>query len=118
MSFEARCERALAIPAKTGIWQSNYAPPALHFLWKLGVQVPPPHFARFLPTTLWLGGTFGVVWGLAMWFFVWSNQRMAPVAAVLTSLISGALFGLLMAAYYAHGRRKYNLPDWQSLDGA
>ena len=53
-----------------------------------------------------------------MWFFVWSNQRMAPLAAVLTSLISGALFGLLMAAYYAHGRRKYKLPDWQSLDGA
>jgi len=52
MSFDTQREQALAILARTGIWPSNYAPPALHLLWRLGLAIPPPHFARFWPTAL------------------------------------------------------------------
>jgi hypothetical protein len=116
MSFETKKEQALAILAKTGIWESNYAPPALKALWVLGFKIPPPHFARFGPTAISLGVTFGVLYGLLMWLFVWSHQRMSPLVAIIASLFAGVFFGLLMAAYYAYGKRKYKLPDWQSLD--
>lgn len=114
-SFEAQRDQALAILAGTGIWRSNYAPPALHLLWRLGLQVPPPHFARFGTTVLTLGVSFATLWGLLMWIFVWSRQSLAPLAALVAALVAGAMFGLLMAAYYAYGRSKYKLPDWRSL---
>ena len=39
MSFDTQREQALAILARTGIWPSNYAPPALHLLWRLGLAI-------------------------------------------------------------------------------
>jgi hypothetical protein len=116
MSFDTQREQALALLAKTGIWQSNYAPPALKGLWALGIKVPPPHFASFGATAVTLGIVFAVFYGAFMWLFVWSVQHMSPRVAIVVSLVAGAFFGLLMAAYYAYGRRKYNLPTWQSLD--
>ena len=116
MSFDTQWEQALAILARTAIWPSNYAPPALHLLWRLGLAIPPPHFARFWPTAAALGTAFAVAWGLMMWFFVWSRQSMSPFAALVAAAVAGALFGLSMATYYAYGRRKYQLPSWRSLE--
>ncbi len=115
MSFENQRDQALAILAKTGMWQSNYAPPALKAAWAMGLKVPPPHFARFWPTAAALGTWFGVLWGLVMWFFIWSKQGMPLSGAVIASVVAGGLFGLSMAIYYAYGRRKYKLPSWGSL---
>jgi Family of unknown function (DUF6404) len=113
--FEARREAALRLLKTTGIRESNYCPPLLRLLWRLGIQVPPPHFASFGATAVLAGAFFAFSWGAIMWLLLWRSAGMTATAVIGTSAIAGAFFGLLMSAYYAYGRKKHGLPDWGSL---
>ncbi|HBB4256863.1 TPA: hypothetical protein KAW31_005127, partial [Escherichia coli] len=50
------------------MWRSNYAPPLLRILWRLGIRLPPLPFMPFWQVTLLMGGLWGISWGCAMWF--------------------------------------------------
>jgi len=113
--FEARRDAALKLLATTGIREFNYCPPLLHLLWRLGVQVPPPHFAGFGGVAAVSGVLFAAIWGSAMWLLMWSSGGMSLVAAFGTAALGGALFGVCMSSYYAFGRKLHQLPDWLSL---
>lgn len=63
MNFQARQRQALAILDQTGMRRSSYAPPLLQILWRMGVQVQPPHFMGFWRTLVLAGSWFGLVWG-------------------------------------------------------
>lgn len=107
-------DAALAIMARTGIWESNYYPPILRLLWRMGVHLPLPHFVSFGRVALVSGGFFGPAWGALMWFAIWRHQ-MQPIAALAITLVAGIVFGLTLAAYYGYGRRKHKLPLWHEL---
>jgi hypothetical protein len=113
--FEATRETALRLLRATGITESNYHPPLLRLLWRLGFQVRPPHFASFGATAVFAGSFFAIGWGTLMWLLVWHSAGMSPMAALGSSAIAGVFFGLVMSAYYAYGRKKHRLPDWDSL---
>ncbi|TXT34551.1 MAG: ybaA [Comamonadaceae bacterium] len=85
MNTSTKREAALKLLSTTGIWKSNYAPPGVKLLWRLGIDCPPPHLARF--------------WSV---FFV-------------CGLFAGLSFGFLMATYYAIGRKKHRLPLWKDI---
>jgi hypothetical protein len=115
MANDSRRSKALAILAITGILRSNYEPPCLRLLWRVGIDAPPPHFMPFLQTALVAGVWFGCAFGAFMWGLVWARQGMpAALAASLAGGV-GVFFGVAMGAYYAHGRRRHRLPDWRSL---
>ncbi|SVL70691.1 Uncharacterised protein [Klebsiella pneumoniae] len=40
MDFEARKQKALAIMASRKMWKSNYAPPLIRLMWRLGINIP------------------------------------------------------------------------------
>jgi hypothetical protein len=109
-------EAALKLLAATRIWPSSYAPPLLRFLWRLGFDVPPPHFASFWRNALCSGAFFAVIWGLLMWFCFWLREGRSLFGALITAAAAGVFFGFWMAAYYARGKRKYNLPDWRDFN--
>ena len=113
--FETKRAKAMELLKASGMRRSNYEPPVVSLLWRLGFAVPPPHFASFLGSMAFAGVSFGVVWGLAMWFLTWSGSGMDMHAAVLVSAVSGLLFGTAMAGVYAYGRRKHKLPSWNEL---
>ncbi|MFZ6710621.1 DUF6404 family protein [Undibacterium sp. TC9W] len=114
-SRELKRQAALKLLEKTGIMRSNYAPPYFRLLWRMGFDVPPPHFAQFWQNALFSGCFFATGWGALMYFFVWSKTPV-PVTNMLTSaVIDGVLFGLALASYYAHGKRKHGLPSWQEF---
>lgn len=115
MSITKR-DAALAIMAQTGIWESNYYPPIVRLLWRMGFAIPLPHFISFGRVALASGGFFGSAWGLLMWFGFW-RQPMSPIVALVATLAAGAAFGLFLAAYYAYGRRQHKLPLWHQLPG-
>jgi hypothetical protein len=115
MSFEEKRQAALAMLAATGMWRSNYAPPLYRLLWRLGIKVPPPHFASFRSNFAFPGICFGVLWGLLMWLMFWSNQGVPIQRAIILSAVAGVFFGLAMAAFYRHGARKHALPKWQDI---
>lgn len=116
MSFESRRAKALDLLKSTGMLRSNYEPPLLRALWKIGCEVPPPHFVPFWKVMLFAALWFGGVWGLFMWLVVWSGQGVPLTATLGIAALAGGCFGLFMALYYAHGRRRYCLPAWSALD--
>ena len=115
MESNPRRQAALRLLETTGMWRSNYEPPALRVLWRLGVDVPPPHFAGFGAVALALGAFFGLAWGLAMWLFLWRTQAVPAVTVLIAVVVAGLFFGTSMACYYAFGRRRYKLPPWNGL---
>ena len=115
MDFQARQRQALTILEQTGMGRSSYAPPLLQVLWRIGVQVRPPHFMGFWRATALTGGWFGLAWGLMMWLMLWSQQHMDGRLALAGAGGAGLCFGVSMAIYYAHGKKKYRLPSWESL---
>lgn len=118
MSFTSQRAEALAILEKTGIRRSSYEPPWIRLLWRIGVKLPPPHFAHFWLTVLVYGVLFGAIWEALMWLMFWFRQDSSLLAAIVGGLAAGVFFGLYMAVYYAHERHKYSLPSWQSLSNA
>jgi len=116
MVSNARRAAALNLLAATGMRRSNYAPPGVRLLWFLGVDAPPPHFASFPAAALVTGSVFGVMFGLAeklLRRFTFTSRAMSlPEIATIALTV-----GVVMASYYAYGRRKHRLPSWRDLGG-
>lgn len=115
MDTDTRRARALALLKDTGMWRSSYEPPYLRALWRLGFDVRPPHFLPFYQVAIIAMAWFTVVWGTTMWLLVWARIGLPGKSALAISCGAGLFFGLSLAAYYAHGRRKYKLPTWSTL---
>jgi len=115
MYNDTRRTKALAILADTGILRSNYEPPYLRLLWRLGVDAAPPHFVAFWRILVLAGIWFGTSWGAFMSLFSWIQQGLPTHMIMAASAGAGLFFGLSMAGYYAYGRRKYQLPRWNSI---
>jgi len=110
-------EAALALLRRTLIKPSNFQPPALRLLWRMGVNARPPHFCSFLYNTLFSGALLGAIWGGFMWLTLWQGDH-APLRAVAVAALTGLAYGLVMASYYAYGKRAHALPSWDELDAA
>ena len=95
-----------------GISRGTVAPPAWRLLWKMGLEVPPPLFAPFLPMALAMGSFFAVGWGLLMWLGFWARQGMPVAIMAGSALAAGVMFGLIMAAYLVAQARHYQVPRW------
>ncbi len=115
MERNAQREVALSMLAKTGIWPSNYAPPLFHLLWSLGMNVPPPHFIRFVSIVIFMVAFFGGVLSLFVSPMLWSTTGISGTQVLIFGVLTGLAFGLAMASYYAYGRRKHQLPGWNEL---
>ena len=115
MKTDQRREAALKALASAGMHRSNYEPPLLRLMWRLGWNVPPPHFAPFWGNAIVSGLFFGIAWGVLVWFMSWSRQGMSLAGVLIAATGAGVLFGATMAGYYAHGKRKYSLPSWHEL---
>ncbi|PHM54525.1 DUF6404 family protein [Xenorhabdus sp. KK7.4] len=116
MTFEQRKARAIAIMESKKMWRSNYAPPLLRMLWKMGFKIPPFPFASFWQIVILTGPWFGLGWGLLMWSFVWRSEGMSPTSAINTSIFAGVFFGIFTAIYHRWIKKRNDLPDWDSLD--
>lgn len=118
MTPHPRREAALKLLAATGLSRLNYEPPLVRMLWRMGFDIPPPHFATFSQAA-WLSGvSFAGLWGLLMWVMVGQPNGLAMPWGIGIAGFVGLLFGVAMASYYAWGRRRHKLPDWQSLPDA
>lgn len=115
MDFEERKQKALEIMASRKMWKSNYAPPMIRLLWRLGVKIPPLPFAPFWQVFGLMTGSFTFGFGLWMYLLVWRSQGMSPLSACENSLVDGVLFGLAMALFHLWRRRVNKLPDWKDL---
>ena len=110
MDFNEKVTAASEILEAKGFRRRVYAPSFVAFLWRLGLKVPPPHYAGFLGTFAFAGVLFGAVWGTIMWFAVWSRHGVAPSSAAAYAAVFGAVAGLAVASYYRVSARRHAIP--------
>jgi hypothetical protein len=115
MRFEDKKKRALEELRRTNIMKSNYAPPLLKLLWKIGIKAKPPHYNSFVINALPLGLYFAVGFGVLMWFIQWKAMPLGEVIAIALSIVAGIIFGVGIAIYYRISTKKNNLTSWESL---
>jgi len=113
MTHEEKVAHLVKDLGQKGISAHTVAPPAYRFLWRLGIEARPPHFASFWSLAVTMGVFFGFLWGIGMWFAFWQDQDMPVFIALAGSALAGVLFGLIMAAYYRSRARKLMLPRWE-----
>ncbi|MBW8368896.1 MAG: hypothetical protein K0M70_13685 [Arenimonas sp.] len=102
--------------ASRGVSGATAFPPAWHVFWSLGVKVPPPPFLGFASLALITGGLFGSLFGFIAWLLGNRGIREMPAAeAAWVALITGTIFGLIMAAYYRGLARKHRLGSWAAF---
>ncbi len=89
MTFEQKKARAIALMDSKKMWRSNYAPPLLRILWRLGIRLPPLPFMPFWQVTVLMGGLWGISWGCAMWFIYWGPSGMVAGEAIIISITGG-----------------------------
>jgi membrane associated rhomboid family serine protease len=111
MTHEEKVAYLLRDLGEKGISQYTIAPPLYRLLWRLGIEVRPPHFTSFGSLAALMAVAFGIFWGIFMWLTVW-QQRSSP-SLVGTAALAGLFFGVIMAAYYRSRARKLALPRWE-----
>lgn len=115
MEFEARKQKALAIMADRRMWKSNYAPPLVRLLWRLGIKIPPLPFMSFWRLFVVMAVPFSIGYGLLMYLMVWRTQGMSPYSACVLSLLAGVFFGIFMALFHLWRKKANGLPEWKDL---
>ncbi|EEQ0301165.1 hypothetical protein HCU93_004428 [Salmonella enterica] len=115
MTFEQKKARAIALMDSKKMWRSNYAPPLLCILWRLGIRLPPLPFMPFWQVAVLTGGLWGTSWGCAMWFIYWGPSGMVAGEAIIISITGGFLFGLLTASFHWWRRKVNRLPPWDDV---
>ena len=91
----------------------NFAPPVFRLLWRLGYELPPPHFLNFGTLIAVMGLPFGVLWSGLMWLLLFRGKISVMGMLLAAVIMAGVGFGLCMAAYYRTTARKLKLPTWE-----
>ncbi|PSU34579.1 DUF6404 family protein [Photobacterium lutimaris] len=115
MDYEKKVEFAHKELNDKGVGKSNYNPPIARLLRKLGLCFPPPYYRSFFTNFALNMIFFAPVWGVIQWYLTWSELDKPILEAVFASLLTGALFGLAMAFFYAIRRKQLKLTAWRSL---
>lgn len=118
MTYEEKCNFAIKELETAKIWKSNYNPPIVKLVHKLGFKVPFPHYNSFLNNALSTGIYFGFAWGLFMYLFAWNTQNMTVATMLSIPLFAGTFFGLAMASYYQYSFKKHKLTPWHEIKNA
>lgn len=118
MTYEEKCNFAIRELEAAKIWKSNYHPPILKLIRRLGFKVPFPHYNSFLNNALSTGIYFGFAWGLFMYLFSWNKENISINVMLTTALAAGTFFGLAMASYYRYGFKKHKLTPWHEIGNA
>ncbi|APO86119.1 DUF6404 family protein [Marivivens sp. JLT3646] len=113
--FETKYAKAVEKLIEAGIPRRAYDPPFNIILRRLGLEIRPVHFMTFWQIVTVQGTTFGAMWGLLMWTFLWRYNDMGIPEAILGSLFAGLLFGTVMAVVVKRKSDKAGLLTWGEL---
>ncbi|MDC9149058.1 DUF6404 family protein [Escherichia coli] len=97
------------------MWRSNYAPPLLRILWRLGIRLPPLPFMPFWQVTVLTGGLMGHFTGMCNVVYLLGPSGMVAGEAIIISITGGVLSGLCMASFHWWRRKVNRLPPWDDV---
>jgi hypothetical protein len=118
MTHHAKVEHARAHLARFGIGPGSAAPPIYRFLWRLGSEMPPPHFQGPIALSLMTCVNFIVIFAALTWLWRWRAPHLPAWVCWSLPVAAGLLFGLLLALAYKRSARLLHLPDWKNYPPA
>ncbi len=116
--YQRKFDAAMAELDKAGVWRSNANPPYVRQARRLGFKPRPPYYVSAVNLAVWAGLYFGLFMGLYGYLKPVLGLRdtaMSGFAIALGAIMSGLLFGVSMAAWYRHVRKKHGLSSWEAL---
>jgi len=116
MTFAEKRDAAVALLKARGVPRPAYAPTIVATAWKLGLEIPPPHFASPLGIIAFTTIVLGAAWGILLWIVVWSHNGVTPLKAIAMSAAFGLILGALAAVYFRRAARKLGLPRWKDFN--
>lgn len=116
VSHQDKGEEFIKEMAHFGVHPSAAVPPMYRLFWRMGIELPPPLFQSSREIVFFVGGPFGVLFGVGVYLMQSQAQRMPLVVAVVCAVIAGALFGLAVAWYYHRMAQQYVLPSWSEYE--
>jgi hypothetical protein len=113
MTHAEKLDRMYSELGQKGLWKSNFAPPLYRLLWRMGIRVPPPHFSSFMFLFVF-SGLYAVFFALPPVVVMWWLLVPKPIGVlVISTILSGFVAGLCVAAWYRYQARRYRLPLWK-----
>jgi len=105
-----------AYAKEKNIKKSMYRPPIDIIIQKLGIESPPLILWSTFSSFLMYAISFGVTWGLCMYFFssiLYAHKYLSVL--IVGSIAAGILFGATMSIYIRTTKRLLNLPKWEDF---
>ncbi len=115
MNITSKQAAVLELLSQTGIGRSNYETPMLRFLWRMGFDAPPPHFASFWRNLICSSAPVCI--GAVLGQFLGKVIMGTSIAVFWPACAAGLGFGFFTAVYYAYGARKHRIPRWHAFHG-
>jgi hypothetical protein len=114
-------DEGLRLLASKGLRRGVVAPPLVRWLWHAGFDVPPLPFGSFWGNSMLFGGLFvipvAVMVEIVNWCdSQWSGWSMPIGSMIVMAAACAAVFGLSMASFHSHLRRKHALPLWKEFN--
>ncbi len=113
--YARRFDAAVAELNTAGVSGLNAMPPYLRIGRKMGFEPRPIYYQSFAKIAISSGIYVAVTWGVFMSLVFWRDRGMPAAMQVFTAALTGLLFGLGMAVWYRHVRRKSGLSTWSDL---
>ena len=95
-----------------GVGRYVAAPPVHRLAWRLGVEVPPPHFQGFIAVFLSFFGSDGLAIGIVSWVLAWTVSGHDVGVVIKQAMVLGAVSGFLRACAYRRQARRLDLHRW------
>ncbi|MEZ9526002.1 DUF6404 family protein [Enterovibrio norvegicus] len=115
MKFEQQLDHAHQVLLEKGFLPSSISPIIYRLARRVGIKVPPPQFCAFAVNVLFGIAWFGTIWGVIMWFMQWRSLGVSVFYAFNASLLTGVVFGLLMASWYKFSAKRKGVPSWKEV---
>lgn len=112
MNFEKQKSKALEIAKIAGIREPKYNNPVFKTMWKIGIEIRPPHFLPFPKLVLIFSFVFSMLFTILMFL----RFRQEPLVALELGALLGIILGLIIASLYQQDKKKFNLPDWEKIN--
>lgn len=113
--FRRKLVAAMEEMSQTGMSRVNYNPLAGMIFRFIGFRVRPPHYMSPIGIVMYMMAWFSPLFGYIMYRWQWQAMGLPIWGAVLSALITGAVFGGIMAWWITRDRRKHELSDWDDL---
>jgi hypothetical protein len=111
-----KIDAAVAFLASRGVPAKSAAPPAWRFFWRLGLNVPPPHFLGFFLIALLSGTLFGtglaIGLGLPLLLIPVPVNSLSLTVFLGANALGGVIFGTTMGVYFRWSAHRLGLPSW------